>query len=76
MEKAASELKKAGAGRRHGGEEEGGQPGGVMERDQGGRPRSGTVEMLAIGLPTAGQRNGARPVEMQRFFFLRMEISG
>jgi hypothetical protein len=32
--------------------EEDGQPGGAMERDQGGRPCSGTVEMLAIEPPT------------------------
>jgi hypothetical protein len=39
--------------------EEGGQLGGVIERDQGGWPCSGTVEMLVVGPPTAVENTGA-----------------
>ena len=39
--------------------EEGGQRGGAMERDQGGWPRSGMVEMLAVGPPVAVENTRA-----------------
>jgi hypothetical protein len=52
VEKAVGELQKAAVGQRRGGEGGRGQPGSAMKRDQGGRPRSGTVEMLAVGPPT------------------------
>jgi hypothetical protein len=74
VEKAASKLEKTAAGRRRGGEREGGQRGGAMERDQGGRPLSGTVEILAVeprstwrtrgGAAECGH-NRARPLELQ-----------
>jgi hypothetical protein len=38
--------------------EQGGQPGGAMERDQGGWPRSGTVKMLAVGSSAAVENAG------------------
>jgi hypothetical protein len=40
--------------------EQGGQPGGAMERDQGGWLRSGMMEMLAVGSPgRCGERRGS-----------------
>jgi hypothetical protein len=54
------------AGEGHGGSkarwrsmEQGGQPGGAMERDQGGWPRSGSVKMLAVRSPAAVENAGA-----------------
>ena len=49
---------------------EGRQPRGAMERDQGGWPRSGMVEMLAVGSPAAMENaaerghSGVRPLEL------------
>jgi hypothetical protein len=39
--------------------EEDGQLGDAMERDQSGRPHSGTVEMLAVGPSVAAENIGA-----------------
>jgi hypothetical protein len=36
--------------------EEGGQPGGVIEREEGGRSHSGTMEMLVVE-PSAAMEN-------------------
>ena len=62
MEKAANELEKAVAGQRR--EGEGGRRAADrrnLERDQGGCPRSGMVEMLAVGPPaTVGNAEAAR----------------
>ena len=57
--------------------EEGVQQGGAMERDQGGRSRSSTVEMLAVEPPGAMENAGAaRWSAVARaavFFFLENE---
>jgi hypothetical protein len=61
------------------------QPGGAMEKDQGGWPCSGTVEVLAIGASTAVENTGvawrSAIVEVRVYsscidFFWRMETTG
>jgi hypothetical protein len=58
VEKMGGDLEKTTVGGRRSGEE-GGQLGDAMEKDQGGLPRSRTVEMLAVG-PTVVVENAER----------------